>query len=212
MVAERQVRRVPYTVLRPVTERIERHVPVQVCRTVSERRVRRIPVTTCRMVYEDRVEQIPVRVCRTVAVKETVRIPRVVEKRIPVSYTCYTPRVVCCRVPLDPCGVPISVGESTGVTVKTTPIEQQEPTLAPKRPDDAADRPSELDSPAAQATARSSGKREIHRKIRSSRGNHIDRPMTNQSSTCRSAPPKPVTCPWDSNQKLFFSFAHWYKL
>jgi len=143
MVPEQIVNKVPYVVRRPVTERVEQKIPYQVCRMVPEVTVHKIPVTTYRTVYEEKTESIPVRVCQMMPVKETVRVPYTVEKRVPVTYTCYTPRVVCYQVPLDACGMPIAAPVVSGYERPGT-RPAQEPTPAPARKADAADRAPEL--------------------------------------------------------------------
>jgi hypothetical protein len=153
MVAQENVRQIPYTVTRPVVERVEQQVPVQVCRMVTERQVRRVPVTTCRWVSEERVEQIPVRTCRMVAYEETVQVPRCVERRVPVTYTARRPRVVCYRIPLDACGNPI-VTETPVMPGSAAPgeVNVQRPTPAPA-PDeeDLRPRPSGIDAAPADS-------------------------------------------------------------
>ncbi len=73
---EVQVRKIPYTVQRPVTENITYKVPVQTCRWERQEMVRKVPVTTQRIEYEERVESTPVQVCRMATEVRKVMVPR----------------------------------------------------------------------------------------------------------------------------------------
>ena len=98
---EVQVRKIPYTVQRPVTENITYKVPVQTCRWERQEMVRKVPVTTQRIEYEDRVESTPVQVCRMATEVRKVMVPRTAAKWVPYVTTQYVPRTVVMQVPLD---------------------------------------------------------------------------------------------------------------
>jgi hypothetical protein len=113
MVATTQVRKVPYTVQRPITETITRKVPVQQQRWVSEERVRKVPVQTTRTVYETRKEPVEVKYYEQEAVTRTVMKPVTRQKYVPYTETIMVPKQMVQRVPLsytDPFGPAVLQG------------------------------------------------------------------------------------------------------